>query len=293
MTNSRTVRALTSALAGVFLVLFTSQTPDWAIVILAGALLVGLPHGALDHRLAARQWSSWSTLRGQVSFHLTYLLLVAVVLAMWWLTPLAGLLLFLAGSAWHFGESDLMDLSERSTAQVISRGLLLIAAPMLAWPAYSLSLISAVLVDVPALLPLWLGPLLAVGIALAHLWLMRSTPAADQIDAMALSVLLLGGGPIMGVGLYFILWHTPDHFRHLARTFAEQPGGIARSALPRTLGAVVFIVVTALVTSPETWPVLTVQLTAALTIPHALVVHFGLSASPLQATGAQPTLPSA
>ena len=180
-------------------------------------------------------------------------------------------------SAWHFGESDLLHLPDCSAAMVLSRGLLLIAAPMLAWPALSSASLSGlsggfILSVSPAL-----GLLLALSIAALHLWLLRRAPAADRHEALALSVLLLGGGPIVGLGLYFCLWHTLDHFHQLSRALSCQPRRLVRAAVPRTLGALVLLLLGAWLVPSGQWSDLIVQLTAALTIPHALVVHFGWS----------------
>jgi hypothetical protein len=125
--------------------------------------------------------------------------------------------------------------------------------------------------------PQELGMALALCIAALHQWLMQRAPATDRWVALALSVLLIGGGPLFGLGLYFCVWHTPDHFQQLARTLSCSPARLARAALPRTLGAVVLLLAGAWLTTPAQWLAVIIQVTAALTIPHALVVHFGWS----------------
>lgn len=66
----------------------------------------GIPHGAADHLVEARNRS----LRYQKfllpRFLLIYVLQMAVYALMWYLFPALSLLLFLLLSAWHFGESD-------------------------------------------------------------------------------------------------------------------------------------------------------------------------------------------
>lgn len=277
-TRSLPVRAVLSAALGLLLLTTSSRgSPQWAPLVMALALLAGLPHGALDHQVAAQRWAAWRGGWGQVAFHGTYLMLSAMVVLLWWLVPMAALLLFLAASAWHFGESDLLHLPERSTSAVISRGLLLIAAPLLAWPETSSASLSGLGHGVAVAMPQEVGMLLALSIAVLHQWHMQGAPDTDRYAALALSVLLIGGGPLFGLGLYFCLWHTPDHFRQLARTLSCNPGHLARAALPRTLGAAVLLVIGAWLTAPAHWLTVIIQLTAALTIPHALVVHFGWS----------------
>lgn len=72
--------------------------------LLAGA---GVPHGALDHLIdretAVRQRKPFSL----VGFLTKYLLTVVVYGLLWLWAPVFCLALFLLGSAWHFGETDI------------------------------------------------------------------------------------------------------------------------------------------------------------------------------------------
>jgi beta-carotene 15,15'-dioxygenase len=76
------------------------------IVILLMGVLLGLPHGALDHRvaqvLAARRVKQpWV-----VKFLATYLGIAAIVALLWWWQPVFALMAFLIVSAAHFGAGD-------------------------------------------------------------------------------------------------------------------------------------------------------------------------------------------
>ncbi|MGF7216262.1 Brp/Blh family beta-carotene 15,15'-monooxygenase [Spirosoma lacussanchae] len=83
--------------------------PDWAQWFVFGSLFIGagIPHGALDHLIsrqtALRTGHHFSWFR----FLTRYLLLMAAYGLLWVFFPSFSLLLFLAGSAWHFGETDL------------------------------------------------------------------------------------------------------------------------------------------------------------------------------------------
>jgi len=83
--------------------------PDWAQWFVFGSLFIGagIPHGALDH-LISRQTALRTGHRFSWFRFLTrYLLLMAAYGLLWVFFPSFSLLLFLAGSAWHFGETDL------------------------------------------------------------------------------------------------------------------------------------------------------------------------------------------
>ena len=83
-------------------ILFPSipQEVQFAVVALI-LMLVGIPHGGIDHLIHNPQIGSAGLLR----FLLRYLLLMLAYGLIWWLLPLAALLAFLGMSAYHFGQS--------------------------------------------------------------------------------------------------------------------------------------------------------------------------------------------
>jgi lycopene beta-cyclase len=77
---------------------------EWLWPFLAiGFLLVGLPHGALDHLHLLPS----KNLNKLLPYLLLYLALGAAVFALWIVAPHVALLFFLIYSAWHFGQADL------------------------------------------------------------------------------------------------------------------------------------------------------------------------------------------
>jgi Brp/Blh family beta-carotene 15,15'-monooxygenase len=242
----------------------------WALAL---ALLVGLPHGALDHLLHPDRDST----RGQVGFHLGYLVVCGVLALGWFVAPTAAFLLFVATSALHFGQSDLLHApgAGRSFVAIASRGALLVVAPLFAQPDVSAALASLT-GAAPAALPIPDGGLatavpLFLVLHLAALWFSAATPTRFfelAIDAFALAILLTGAGVTLGLALYFVVWHTPDHFAAVHDTDRE-----LRSVVPRTLATLFVVAIAAAVFDPTYWPRLIVLSIAVLSIPHALVVH--------------------
>lgn len=66
-------------------------------------LLIGIPHGTLDHLMLPVKKS----LKSQIRFYAFYLGLILLFLAIWSISKQAGLLTFLFISAFHFGETQL------------------------------------------------------------------------------------------------------------------------------------------------------------------------------------------
>ncbi len=108
LTDHRTIwppETLGFLIAAGLAILLTLALPDgggtFQVVVLAIAVVVlGLPHGALDPWIARQH----GLMRSEAAFQGQYLGLALLVIATWWALPGISLLLFLAFSAWHFGQ---------------------------------------------------------------------------------------------------------------------------------------------------------------------------------------------
>ena len=78
------------------------QTISGYTLLTAGMILVGIPHGAVDHLLESNRWNQHKS----GSFIFTYLFQAAVMALLWLLAPVLALLIFVAYSSFHFGEAD-------------------------------------------------------------------------------------------------------------------------------------------------------------------------------------------
>ncbi|HKK40157.1 MAG TPA: Brp/Blh family beta-carotene 15,15'-dioxygenase [Cryomorphaceae bacterium] len=81
------------------------NTTIQVVPAIAFIALLGIPHGAIDHILFLEK-SSWSP----VVFYIFYLGLIGLYVILWLMAPAASMALFLALSAYHFGQSQFADL---------------------------------------------------------------------------------------------------------------------------------------------------------------------------------------
>ena len=81
-------------------------------LIVIGLLIVGIPHGALDHFTEAIDKEKKIT----VKFIGLYLILMGLVFLIWVWNPFIALILFLVYSAWHFGQTDVNQWGVKSKA---------------------------------------------------------------------------------------------------------------------------------------------------------------------------------
>ena len=76
--------------------------------------LFGIPHGAIDNIIYLS-----SNKITRIRFYLIYIVTIIIYCFFWWLTPLISLVFFLFLSAYHFGESQLVDYSFVNKKRII------------------------------------------------------------------------------------------------------------------------------------------------------------------------------
>ena len=93
-------------------------------ILTLGMLLIGIPHGALDH-LTGR---AIKTPKVYLRFVVYYLLFMLPVLLFWFFIPIVGLSLFLIYSAWHFGQTEIKNWGIESNFLSFSWGVILLSS---------------------------------------------------------------------------------------------------------------------------------------------------------------------
>ncbi len=69
-------------------------------------LIIGMPHGALDHIIAFKAFKKAKNPKTQFLFYFSYLSVMLVYGLFWIYSPLAGFILFLIMTLYHFGQAD-------------------------------------------------------------------------------------------------------------------------------------------------------------------------------------------
>lgn len=196
-------------------------------LLAAGLVFPGLPHGAVDHLLHGRNWP----LPLFVGF---YLLVMLAVVLFWSWQPGWGLLLFLAYSAWHFGETDFnhWHMPQPFAQQLYGWGVLgwILSSHPTEWVYYLQAL---GVTYVPPTEPLlWLS-----GVVL--LWTGLLVPA-HRMRSYAATVLVLLAGAflplLLAFGFYFLGLHSRRGWQHLQIRLQLSQRELFKKALPFSLG---------------------------------------------------------
>ncbi len=280
------------------------------VPLVASALLFGMPHGAVDHVATARL-AGVGVWRGLAVVTVPYVLLGGAYLGAWYLAPAVAAAAFVALTWFHWGQGDVYFLlavtgerprtRTRRLLALVVRGGLPMVVPLVAAPDVYRGVVAEWAdlfgADLAPIAPLF-GPeaRLALGGGLAALTLLSLALGAGDpgwgVDAVELAVLwafFLVVPPVLAVGLYFCLWHSP---RHVARVMALDDTTASalravdlsralwrfgRAAAPLTVAALALVGAFALLvpSRPSTlsgWVGLYLVGIAVLTLPHAAVV---------------------
>ncbi len=230
-------------------------------------VLLGLPHGALDHLVPDRLQGCETTARSVAAVVLLYLVLGGSYLALWNIEPVAACAFFIALTWFHWGQGDLhalilLDARPRTrlsrAATVFVRGGLPMLVPLLAHP----DVYRGVLLDAARLfevragaLPYWIfepvfrvptgATFAAVAAVLLTTGFVRAAPrerrswAGEAFDTVLLAAYFVVVPPVLAVGLYFCLWHAPRHIARLALLAKPSRNGLERGdILPAALAFV-------------------------------------------------------
>jgi beta-carotene 15,15'-dioxygenase len=285
------------ALGGAALAAAPGPGPAAAVLLLVAAgLLAGLPHGAIDHRVAAAL-----TGRPVPVVAAGY---AALALATWVLLVVTGpvaLVAVLLLSVAHFGLGELETV--RATTGWRPRGAVAVAVAVAATGALLLPLArsGAQLAAVAAAVSPPLGVLLgdaAVRLGLALLWgvaavvaaaaALRARRAVVVLDLLLVGALGAFAPPLLAFAAWFGGWHA---LRHAARLTTVEPecaallargqplravGALLRLAAWPTAAAVLVLAVLLAATAAAADPVAavggTLLVLLALTVPHMVVV---------------------
>jgi Brp/Blh family beta-carotene 15,15'-monooxygenase len=270
--------------------------------LLVGLVVVGMPHGAIDHLVPGRVLGRALTRRGFVSFLAGYVLLAALGVALWLVDPSVAVIALLAVAALHWGQGEVWflihglgrDRPKNGVSYVsiiAARGLLPVLGPIAAHPAAFQRALHGALKPFGAghlnLAPHGTAEIIAVAVLAGALtagmvaaW--RDGPtgrARDIAELVGLAVFVCVTPPVLAIGAYFVAWHS---VRHVARLAAlDQPSRsvreLARDAAPCTgvafAGVIALGILLAVNTSSDAaLGGVALAVVFGLTLPHALVV---------------------
>lgn len=215
-------------------------------ILFVAVALTGMPHGAIDHLVAAQLYDLDFTWADQAKFYGGYLALMALYSVFWVVAPVWSLWVFLVMTMYHFGQADLAywELPPVGARLVyLSRGLFLIGLPVAAFPGLVDPIFDAIAGVRPTSWPLLATQpmtifealvgqhVLVLGVALLATDVVLRDAGREGLNVAVLSALFGTVHPLVAFSVYFGLWHSLGHMLELLRFFRE------REAAPTTIPA--------------------------------------------------------
>ena len=259
------------------------------IAIALLALVVGIPHGAVDNLTLTRSLTTRERLLGALAY-VAIAAIAAVAIITW---PGIAFVAVLAMTVWHFGTGDveatreLQGLSPIRTWVRVPYAIALGSAPVLL-PLTSPAAIATLTAIEPRLATV-MSDQVIVGTRIAVLtlivgcllWLIQKGDIRGAIELFALTVLGYVASPLIAFAVYFGFWHA---LRHTARLAQVSEGNVSvrsllrvsRGGIPSVIGfvAIVVILVTffdpSLAMGPALW--FGLAIIWGLTVPHMILV---------------------
>ncbi len=260
-------------------------------------LLVGLPHGAVDHLtpfwLAGRPGPVG---RGE---HRTLLLVLGGYLGVAGaaglvlvLAPTAAVLIFLLASALHFGFGETgwaeqaagraLPPARRAALRALAHGAVVVGLPVALWPQVSLpvlGLLAPALAHPPAAALRGLLVATVLLVAGAAVEQLRRGRFAELGELAVLAALFWVVPPMAAFGVYFGLWHSLRHTARLLALADPGPTWCLRAAGRRFAAQALAPTLVAVVLLATMWRLASTTLLAAelstvlaLTFPHLVAV---------------------
>jgi lycopene beta-cyclase len=252
-------------------------------ILIIGMLLIGLPHGAVDHLLLLNKKFSLK------NYILKYLLVVLVYFALWQIMPLISLVLFLVYSAFHFGESEIeeLDVNFNAIKQYVVSFLLgaaillfiisthLVAALQIINSIKGINLGSNFLSFIFKINPYISYSSITALILFSTLFTKRSLWFLIIMLLISTQTNLL-----FAFGSYFIFFHSANAWHQLKTKLSLNNFPLYKNALPFTLGALlIFIFIGGYLyfinpNKIEIFEAVFYVFIACISLPHVVLMHF-------------------
>jgi beta-carotene 15,15'-dioxygenase len=246
-------------------------SPTVSLMFGIAAVLIGMPHGALDVAIGPRfvHWKLFFPLYG---------LLFGATIAAWLAAPLPSLVAFLLLSWFHFGSGDIQGWNFPSPLKAlrgIATGGLVLGLPMarhheVVAPIFSTLQRGGSRIDSSSVRSWGLFALaIAVPAAVAcAVWHLRNREYLGAVELVLLVVLGTVASPLIAFATYFAVWHSPRHIIEAKPTRAS-----IRGTAIATVATLIAAIAVWLMMKPSIDTAIQVVFIglAGLTVPHLLV----------------------
>ena len=202
-------------------------------LLIFGLLVVGIPHGALDHLTGFISNKKKISLK----FIMIYLALMVPIFLLWYWFPLLGLIFFLIYSSWHFGQTDMENWQIKSKYIGFVWGIILLGFLLLT----HLDELNVVLkaLEIQTLSSFKGIDVLCYSLIIFGYIISIYYKKTEWILLVTFLLFSKYINLIFAFGLYFIFHHSRLGWKHLKKSLAISHLKMYLLALPFNIGAIV------------------------------------------------------
>ncbi len=237
-------------------------------------LLIGIPHGACDHLIAAKIAS-----RENLTFHLRpfivyYLGIMLAYAALWYISPLISFVIFIAISVFHFGDmEDVHPIEPTKTwinlAQTLCLGSGILSFILISHWSEAFEIISSMQVKMPLNLPEF-SLLISLSFLILGFQKKNLHPFFNTLIALVIGFFL----PLIPAFIcYFSCCHAITSFEGMRKHLEMGIVELYKKLIPFSAGALLLGIVymKLVVNNLEVYPIFIFL--SLLTLPHFLLMH--------------------
>lgn len=218
------------------------------LTIIIGLLLIGIPHGALDHMLSINRN------RPILLFILKYSLVIGLYYVFWQFFPLLALIVFIIYSSFHFGESEMISTGIKVDSlfthfKAFLMGLSILLFIIFTHLEESIVIISNFIsVSELTYFELNFTPISWIVAILSFIYIFTQYIKSNSWVYIGLLFLLILGVKvplILAFGFYFIFQHSSNVWQHLKLGLNLNSTQLYKKSSFYTLGALVIFILIA------------------------------------------------
>jgi len=184
---------------------------NWSVLGI-GMIMIGIPHGAMDHVLNIPERSIISL----ALFILGYVAKGMIMFAIWIISPLVGLIIFLLYSMWHFGQTEYEQEHVHNAGLIFLRGFAVLSFILATHIPETNVIINALSIpSIPDSAGLLTSSLLSESSILLLFMTVFIQPRKSTILSTASLVLGIFLPLLQAFGVYFVFHHSVLGWNHL------------------------------------------------------------------------------
>jgi Brp/Blh family beta-carotene 15,15'-monooxygenase len=186
---------------------------NW-IILAIGMIVIGIPHGAMDHVLTIPDRS----IRSLGIFILGYIAKGMIMLVIWIMSPLIGLIIFLLYSMWHFGQAEYEQENVHNPWLIFLRGFSVLSFILATHIPETNVIINALSIpSIPDTAGLLTSSLLSESSIVLLLMTVFLQPRKSTILSTASLLIGIFLPLLQAFGVYFVFHHSVLGWNHLKK----------------------------------------------------------------------------